>query len=177
MAATRRLQDALTGADAPIEILRAAARSVEDAATALEEYQVDWRDHVTGMQMHLPGRGQTLSPPAYVDRLDKHRLTARWTFTRFYRGGGGVVHGGTIPLIVDEMCGRLASHVHDGRSRTAYLKVDYRKVTPLDRELRFETWVERHEGRKLFVAGALRDGDDLLCEVSGLFIALLPGQI
>jgi acyl-coenzyme A thioesterase PaaI-like protein len=173
---TRRLQDAVMAADAPLESLLTATQSIRGAAKVLEAHHVDWRASIAGMQMHLPGRGQTLSPPIYIDEMDKVHLRAHWSFTRFYTGGGGAVHGGAIPLVADELCGRFAEYVHGQRARTAYIKVDYRKVTPVDREVGLEARVERHQGRKLFVRASIVDGDDLLCEVEGLFISLLPGQ-
>jgi hypothetical protein len=36
--------------------------------------------------------------------------------------------------------------------------------------------IDRIEGRKIFVAGRLCDGDDVLCEAEALFVRLNPGQ-
>jgi acyl-CoA thioesterase FadM len=62
-------------------------------------------------------------------------------------------------------------------SRTAFLHVDYRKVTPIDTELTARGWIREPEGRKAFVNAELHDGDgNLLAEAHGLMIRLLAGQ-
>jgi acyl-coenzyme A thioesterase PaaI-like protein len=62
------------------------------------------------------------------------------------------------------------------RSRTAYLHINYRSVTPLDRELQLHGSIERVEGRKIFVAGSVRDDETLVSEAEGLWVILWPGQ-
>jgi len=62
-------------------------------------------------------------------------------------------------------------------SRTAFLHVDYREVTPIDTPLTARGWVRETEGRKAFVNAELHDlADNLLAEANGLMIRLLPGQ-
>ena len=62
-------------------------------------------------------------------------------------------------------------------SRTAFLKVDYRAVTPIDTPLIVRGRVESVEGRKAFISGELVDEDEkLLAEVHALMVRLLPGQ-
>jgi acyl-coenzyme A thioesterase PaaI-like protein len=62
-------------------------------------------------------------------------------------------------------------------SRTAFLHVDSRKVTPIDTPLLVRGRVTRAEGRKAFVSAELVDGDDtVLAEGNGLMVRLLPGQ-
>jgi hypothetical protein len=60
-------------------------------------------------------------------------------------------------------------------SRTAYLHVDYRKVTPTDEPLLSRAWIDYVDGRKLFVRAAMTDADgNVLSEASGLMLKLLP---
>jgi acyl-coenzyme A thioesterase PaaI-like protein len=61
-------------------------------------------------------------------------------------------------------------------SRTGFLHVDYRKITPIDTPLTVRGHVAATEGRKAFVRGELLDGDTLLAEANGLMVRLLPGQ-
>jgi acyl-CoA thioesterase FadM len=56
------------------------------------------------------------------------------------------------------------------------LHVDYRKIALVEKELQVDAGIDRIEGRKIFVAGRLLDGDDVLCEAEALFLKLLPGQ-
>lgn len=62
------------------------------------------------------------------------------------------------------------------RQRTAYLKIDYRHIVPIEKELQIDAGIDRDEGRKIFVSGRLRDGDTLLAEAEALFVRLKPGQ-
>ena len=175
--ATRRLHDAVMASHAPTATLREAASFVRRAADKLMGYPVHWPHQVAGMQFHLPGRGQVLTPPVHIEELGETLIRARWTFTPFYDGGGGVVLGGAVPLVLDELCGRLANHVAGKLARTAYLRVDFRNVTRVGREVVLRACVERIEGRKIFVSGAVRDAQDVLCEVSGLFIRARADEV
>ena len=62
------------------------------------------------------------------------------------------------------------------RQRTAYLKINYRNIVPIEKDLQFDAGVDRVDGRKIFVSGRLTDGDTLLSEADALFVRLKPGQ-
>jgi acyl-coenzyme A thioesterase PaaI-like protein len=97
-------------------------------------------------------------------------------FGRFYLGGNGAVHGGAIPLAFDELMGRLANTGGRSPSRTAYLHVNYRNITPIETPLAIEARFEAEEGRKRTLTGVIRDGDTVCADAEGLFVALRPGQ-
>ena len=62
-------------------------------------------------------------------------------------------------------------------SRTAYLHVDYQKVTPIDEPLVARGRIERIDGRKAFITATMTDADGtVLSEANGLMIKLLPHQ-
>ena len=81
-----------------------------------------------------------------------------------------------LPLLFDSVFGMVIHAAGRPISRTAFLHVDYRKVTPIDTPLTARGWVRESEGRKAFVRGELLDGDTLLAEANGLMVRLLPGQ-
>ena len=58
---------------------------------------------------------------------------------------------------------------------TAYLPVDYRQPTPLNRELQLKGWIGKIEGRKRFIRGTCHLDGVLLTEANGLFIAPREG--
>lgn len=174
--ALRLVQDRVTGASLPPAQVPELTQQLEDIAAALLPFQVPESEQITGHRIDLPGRGQTMSPPFIPDEWDAQHAKGRVVFSRFYLGGGGAVHGGAIPLLFDEILGRLANTGGRIRSRTAYLNVDYRKVTPIGVELTAEGRFEREEGRKRFLYGVIRDGDSVLAEAHGLFIELRPEQ-
>ena len=47
---------------------------------------------------------------------------------------------------------------------------------PIEMDLRVDARVDRSEGRKIFVAGRLLDGDTVLSDAEALFVKLNPGQ-
>jgi acyl-coenzyme A thioesterase PaaI-like protein len=171
----RVLQDRVTAARPPADVISAVADQLAAAAELLARYGVAEPDQVTGHRPDLPGRGQTMAPVFLVDEWDAEHASGRVTFGRFYLGGNGAVHGGAIPLLFDDVIGRLAN---TGRSvaRTAYLHVDFRSVTPIEKPLRLRARFYREEGRKRFIHATLHDGDRLCAEADGLFVMLRPGQ-
>jgi acyl-CoA thioesterase FadM len=63
-----------------------------------------------------------------------------------------------------------------GPAFTARLKIRYRKPTPIDVDLRFEAWVERHSGRRLIArARCLVDGE-VTAEAEALFVTVSRDQ-
>ncbi|HLM05913.1 MAG TPA: PaaI family thioesterase [Blastococcus sp.] len=174
--ALRTLQDDVTAAAPPPDVVAAAAQTLEELSQGLRPYAVPERQQVTGHLSTIPGRGQTMAPVLHVDEWGETFARGRVTFGRFYLGGNGAVHGGVIPLVFDEILGRLANTGGRTPSRTAYLHVNYRSITPVGAELRFEGRFDREEGRKRFLVGTLHDGDTLCADADGLFVALKPGQ-
>ncbi|HXY91850.1 MAG TPA: PaaI family thioesterase [Acidimicrobiia bacterium] len=117
----------------------------------------------------LPGRGHPLLPPM-VHGGDGRRRIGTVTYTRAHAGAGDAVHGGQVTLLFDEMLGGVAGTA--AASRTASLTVHYRSLTPMGTELAVEGWVDRVEGRKIYVRGRLLDGDRVCAEAEGLFVAV-----
>ncbi|GGM82887.1 PaaI family thioesterase [Dactylosporangium sucinum] len=173
--ALRRIQDGITAADAPEGVVTEVADMLEKVAAAVEPYEVDEEGMIAGRRVDLPGRGQALIPPLEYDEWDEDHVVARCSMGRFYLGANGAAHGGVIPLVFDEVLGRLAN---TGRpvSRTAYLHVNFRAITPIDAPLRVTGTVVRIEGRKRFLTAALHHGDTLCADGDALFVALNPGQ-
>ncbi|WP_245921702.1 hotdog domain-containing protein [Nocardia nova] len=171
----RALQDRVAGSNPPASEMVEVTKRIDELERLLSAYQVPHAESVAG-HLEVPGRGQSLAPAFVVDHGDADQVSGRVSFSRFYLGGGGAVHGGAIPLVFDEVLGRLANAAGRPRSRTAYLHVNYRAITPLDRELTLTARFDREEGRKRFLTAELRDGETLLADAEGLFVALRPGQ-
>ena len=173
--ALRVLQDRITGAAPSTELAAEVSRTLADLAVRLGEYAVGEPDQIAD-QVEVPGRGQALVPVVHLDEQDEQHAAGRVTFGRFYLGRNGAAHGGAIPLVFDDVLGRLACAGGRAPSRTAYLHVNYRSITPVGRELQVTARFDREEGRKRFLSGELRDGGTLCADVEGLFVALRPGQ-
>lgn len=175
--AQRLLQGRLAGARLSGPLAKEITERLHELNEQLADQQVPEPDRVDGWRPDLPGRGHPLLPPFVIDDEDDRSLRGRVTFTRFYLGGNAAVHGGSQPLLFDDLFGRVANHHQDGVARTASLTVNYRRVTPLDVELNYDVTLDRIDGRKRFVSGRLSDPSGaVLSDATGLFLRLLPGQ-
>lgn len=176
-ATQRLLQDRLAGAALPPDLAMDIDAQLRSIADVLAAHQMAEPDRIDGWRPDLPGRGHPLLPPYVIDEDEETQLAGRVTFTRFYLGGNGAAHGGSHPLLFDDVLGRVMNHRQPGVSRTAFLKVNYRAVTPLDVELRWEASRDRVEGRKRWgSARLLSPTGELLSDAESLFLQLLPGQ-
>ncbi len=115
-----------------------------------------------------------MSPSFIPIAGDHEKVEGTVTFGRYFLGGGGAVHGGAIPLLFDEVLGRLASSGDRAPARTAYLHTDFRSITPVGVELAVRAWFVSEQGRKRTLRAQLTHGDTLCAEAEGLFIELRP---
>jgi acyl-coenzyme A thioesterase PaaI-like protein len=174
--AMRRLQDLVSGTNPPDDVVEALRDDLTSLGDLLQPWLADEHETPAGRRPDLPGRGHPLLLPLTIDEEGPELIRGRVRFTRYYLGGGGAAHGGTLPLLFDEVLGRLSNSGGRPRARTAYLHVNYRKITPIGPELQLEARVDREEGRKRYLTGRLLHCDELLADAVGLFVELLPGQ-
>jgi acyl-CoA thioesterase FadM len=73
--------------------------------------------------------------------------------------------------VFDEFAG-TAPRLVGATAVTARLTIDYRAPIPIGEPLQLRAWVHEQEGRKIFVRGDARRGEDLIAEVEGLFIII-----
>jgi acyl-coenzyme A thioesterase PaaI-like protein len=153
VAAMRRLQDLAMSAD-PGQDSPGTWDDAADRVTALvellEPFQADEGNAPAGRTPDLPGMGSLLLPPWTLTRYSPNGVEMTGYFSRFHVGGNYAVHGGVLPLLFDHVFGMISHAAGRPISRTAFLHVDYRKITPIDAPL--------------------------LAEAHGLMVRLLPGQ-
>ncbi|MGV0037172.1 hotdog domain-containing protein [Mycobacterium paraffinicum] len=165
----------------------AAAAPDTSTIVALKEDLRGWADRLAqsaapeqrqifARRLDLPGRGQTMSPNFIPTAGDHEKVEGSVTFGRYFLGGGGAVHGGAIPLLFDEVLGRLASSGDRAPARTAYLHTDFRSITPVGEELAVRAWFVSEQGRKRVLRAQLTHSNTLCAEAEGLFIELRPDQ-
>jgi len=177
IAALRRLQDIAVSTDPDPRLWNESARLLEGVCARLEEHRAPEGVAPAGRTVNIPGNGHPLMPPWQVVDSSAEEVTMRGHFSRFHVGGNAAVHGGVIPLFYDWHFGMVVSAAGRPDSRTAYLHVDYRRVTPTDQPLQSRAWIESVEGRKLLVRAAMTDADgNVLSEAEGLMIKLLKHQ-
>jgi acyl-coenzyme A thioesterase PaaI-like protein len=180
VAAMRQLQDLAVSADPDDAVWDDAADRAEALVELMAPFQADEGKAPAGRAPGLPGMGSLLLPPWTLTRYDPDGVEMTGYFSRFHVGGNMAVHGGVLPLLFDHMFGMISHAAGRPISRTAFLHVDYRKITPIDTKLLVRGRVTGTEGRKAFVSAELVDtrgfSETVLAEGNGLMVRLLPGQ-
>ncbi|KAA1249478.1 PaaI family thioesterase [Mycobacterium simiae] len=177
VATMRRLQDLAVSADPSDRVWDEAAERAAALVDFLGPFQAEEGKAPAGRSPDLPGMGSLLLPPWTVTRYAPDGVEMRGSFSRFHVGGNSAVHGGVLPLAFDHMFGMVSHAAARPISRTAFLHVDYRKITPIDASLVMRGRVTHIDGRKAFVSAELVDSaETVLAEANGLMVRLLPGQ-
>ncbi|MGO4615213.1 PaaI family thioesterase [Nocardia sp. 2YAB30] len=175
--AMRTLQDLAVSVDAPDEVFGDAHAKARELIDLLETYRALELQGPAGRVVELPGRGSLLLLPWRVVEAGPEGIRMTGEFRRFHLGGNGAAHGGVLPLLFDDLLGMIVHYAGRPISRTAYLYVNYRKITPLETPLTVRGRVDRIEGRKTFITAELLDEQgDLLADCEGLMVQLLPWQ-
>lgn len=175
--AMRRVQDLAVSAAPDDDVWDRAAEHAAALVELLGPFQAAEGISPAGRTPDLPGMGSLLLPPWDLTRYGPDSVEMTGHFSRFHVGGNMAVHGGVLPLLFDHTFGMISHAAGRPISRTAFLHVDYRKVTPIDEPLSIRGRVTRTEGRKAFVSAELVDADEnLLADGNGLMVRLLPGQ-
>jgi acyl-coenzyme A thioesterase PaaI-like protein len=175
--AVRTLQDHARAADAPDDVITKAADMVEAVSVLLAPFEADEWTTPSGRRMDLPNRGNIMQVPTDLSKTAEDEVGGAVRFRRFHLGRNGAVHGGAVAQMWDSVLGFAAYRLtRTHGQRTAYLHVNYRKIVPIDKELRVDARVDHAEGRKIFITGTLVDGETVLSDAEALFVKLNPGQ-
>lgn len=111
-----------------------------------------------------------------VLHFEEDAVTSEVTLRPMHSGAPGRGHGGVLAGILDEFAG-AAPRLVGVMAATARLTVNYRGPIPLGEPLRLRAWVHERDGRKIFVRGDARRGDDLVADMEALFIVIDYGAI
>ncbi|CAM8623556.1 PaaI_thioesterase domain containing protein [Acidimicrobiia bacterium] len=183
----RSLITSLRRADAPVETLDRAAALVAEAAALLAEHRVDGMpmqgrigpdgpsgtDHAKDPKRFFPfspviGPLNPIAPPIDFG-FDGERMHATANLGAQYNGPPGMVHGGIIALVFDELLG--ATNVCHGLGGfTGTLSIRYERPTPIETDLVLEAWIDRTEGRKVFTVGTITFNGEVTARAEGIFI-------
>lgn len=112
------------------------------------------------------GRDNPLGFRLRFEHPQKGLLKASVTFKPEHQGYAGIVHGGLVSTVLDEMMVNLA-WMEKTPAVTAELTVRLHRPVPTGRPVRFEGRLERDAGRVLYMKSSARDEQDrLLAEAS-----------
>lgn len=94
-----------------------------------------------------------------------------------YQGARGLVHGGIIATLLDEVMAKVSRFKQD-YAVTAHLTVEYLKPVPVDGDLIVDGWEVERDGRSLVRRGEIRDPSGvLLARGTGKFVQVDPEKI
>jgi acyl-coenzyme A thioesterase THEM4 len=93
-------------------------------------------------------------------------------------GHAGVAHGGVLATVLDEVMGALVYlHMREGWAAfTAEMKVGFRRVVRTPGVLGVRAWVERGEGRKLWVRAEGGEGEGAPAVVGEAVFVVVGGE-
>jgi hypothetical protein len=176
IAAQRRLQNNIAGAVLPPELVKDVTARLDELSALLEPHQAEEPERWDGWRPDIPGRAMPVLPPYVIEERGEGLLRGHVSFPRFYLGGNGAAHGGSLPLLFDDIMGHIAG-MAGGICRTAYLTINYRRITPIDVELGFDCRLDSVDGRKRYVSARLYNpAGVVVADCDGLFLKLLSGQ-
>lgn len=102
-------------------------------------------------------------------------VTCDVTLPSRYQGYPGVVHGGIVASMLDEIAGRAAMQGDSGRfMMTAKLEVRYRKPVPIGQPLRLIGRLSRRRGRLTDVQGEIRLSDGSVAAEAQALLSDIP---
>jgi acyl-coenzyme A thioesterase PaaI-like protein len=94
---------------------------------------------------------------------------AEVVFGVHHQGGPGIAHGGIVGAALDEACGLLATW-HRFPTVTAKIALRFRRPARISVPLHVSAHVTSERGRRIEIAGELREGEELLAEAEGTFL-------
>jgi len=118
----------------------------------------------------IGGRANPTAKPLEL-HFGEDAVTAEVTLDPMHSGAPGRGHGGVLAGILDEFTG-AAPRLIGTMGATARLTINYRAPIPLGEPLQLRAWVHEQEGRKIFVRGEARRGEDLIADCEALFIVI-----
>lgn len=99
--------------------------------------------------------------------IEGSSLRTRWTSEKRFQGYAGVLHGGIISAILDEVMINLPWKLHGSPVGTAELTVRFRKPVPIGVDLIFAAF-EEERGRRLWrLRSECRGADGVLYAEAG----------
>ncbi len=100
------------------------------------------------------------------------RYHTRFTPQPHHTGYGGILHGGLLTAVLDEVMGRFL-WAQGIRAATAQMEVRWRRSARIGEPLECVGWVEETRGRRIRCAAEARTASgDLVARASGAFMVM-----
>jgi len=159
-------EDEVRAARAEVEAAVARLRKVRRTRTLGEENLTGGRRRPWGNP--VIGLRNPIAPPLRVVSDPTGRAETEFHCGAAYEGPPGLVHGGVVSLILDQLLGHAVGAA--GRpGMTGTLTIVYRRGTPLG-DLRAQAWIDREDGVKTWAKAHMIGPDGVTAEAEGVFI-------
>jgi uncharacterized protein (TIGR00369 family) len=104
------------------------------------------------------------------------RIIGRFRLGAEYQGAFGIIHGGVIAVVLDEVMGKVC-RFRGVRAVTAEMKIEYLKPVWVDTDLVVEGYEKEMSGRNLHLVGEIQDASGkVLARSRGRFVILGAAQ-
>lgn len=170
LAHARRLRDALDGPRRPrwYEVEEIDGRSTNDTRNRFGEHSL------------FRGTLSAVAPPlryGVVERDGRRVVEGTVRCSLLYEGPPGGVHGGYVAGLFDDILGGSQQLLDGPSGLTGVLTVRYRKLTPLETDLRLVAWIDHVAGRRIHAKATCHAGDVLTAEAEALFVRVDMGDV
>ena len=175
--AVRRLIDATVRTTADSATLREATAAVEQAAELLEAdlrtgpWVPDQDDPRHSPYNTVVGTGNPIAAPVLLTRRESDGVAATVRFASAYEGAPGLVHGGILALVLDQVFGEAAIAARVA-GMTVGLQLRYAAPTPVLTDLVFEAHVESSDDRLVKLVGSVVAGGVTTVTATATFFRL-----
>jgi acyl-coenzyme A thioesterase PaaI-like protein len=95
------------------------------------------------------------------------------TFQAAFEGAPARAHGGIVAAAFDDFTGAIIGTLGEP-AFTGELTVRFVRPVPVHRPLRFRTWLDSRDGRKLHIHADAHDGDELVATCRAIYITVDP---
>lgn len=165
--------DAVTTALVPlIDALQSAPPRQRDLSQwkdrDLTDQPADGEPFPDSLYRPVSGSGNPFSVPMTMYR-DGDAVLSTVTLDSAFEGAPGRSHGGFVSAIFDDLFGSLPM-LHGKIAFTGSLTVNYVAPSPVHEPVVYRGWIDRIEGKKMYIAGDARHGDVVVSTATALFI-------
>jgi uncharacterized protein (TIGR00369 family) len=110
--------------------------------------------------------------------VEPGRVAAETVVSEQFQGYPGVVHGGIVAAMLDEVSGRTMIRGDQPRWMvTAKLEIRYRRPVPVGKRIFLEGKAKEVNGRTAVVSGAIYSEDRVLLAEAEAVLADMPAQV
>lgn len=175
--ALRRLLEVVVRTEASGADVLAAAAAVDGLTTLLSSslrsgpWAPDHHDPKPSPYNTVVGRGNPLAAPVVLTSVAADGIRGTVRFGTAYEGAPGLVHGGVLSLVMDQLFGEAGVAAGVG-GMTVKLELRYQAPTPLHADLELEAHVEESTERLVTMAGSISTGGLVTVTATATFFRL-----